>query len=334
MYSKPFHQADLNKLSFLVTGGAGFIGSNIVEYLVKYNTGKIRILDNLATGSIQNIEPFLNLPNVEFIQGDITDEKTCTEACQNIDYVLHQAALGSVPRSIKDPIATNNVNSTGFLNILVAAKEANVKRVVYASSSSVYGDSPKLPKVEAEIGKPLSPYAVSKLTNELYADVFHKVYGMEIIGLRYFNIFGPKQSPQGEYAAAIPLFINAVLNQQSPYINGDGEQTRDFTFVENAVQANIRSALSDNKEAINQVFNVAVGENTSINNLFQLLNEFARTNVKSVHRADRPGDVRNSLADISKATRLIGYVPTAKLKEGLKITLEWFERVYSLTKIE
>lgn len=332
MYNTPFHHTDLSKYSFLVTGGAGFIGSNIVEYLVKYNAGKIRILDNLATGFLENISPFIKLPNVEFIHDDITNVDACKRACNNINFILHQAALGSVPRSIKDPIATHLVNSTGFLNILVAAKDAGVKRIVYASSSSVYGDSKSLPKIESQIGVALSPYAVSKLSNELYADVFHKVYNLEIIGLRYFNVFGPKQSPRGEYAAAIPLFINATLNDQPPFINGDGEQTRDFTFIENAVQANIKAVLSENKNAINQVFNVAVGENISINSLFNILKQSSGTNINAMHREARAGDIRNSLADISKAKELLEYSPTVKIKEGLKITLKWFEENYSNIK--
>ncbi|HEX8517417.1 MAG TPA: NAD-dependent epimerase/dehydratase family protein, partial [Bacteroidia bacterium] len=255
MYDTPFHTTDISGKSFLVTGGAGFIGSNIVEYLLKYNAKRVVVLDNLSTGFEANIQPYLSHPGFKFIKGDICNPDDCIEACKSIDYVFHQAALGSVPRSIKNPIATHNVNATGFINVLIAARDADVKRVVYASSSSVYGDSKILPKVEDQIGKQLSPYAVSKMTNELYGEIFAKTYSMEIIGLRYFNIFGPRQNPQGEYAAAIPLFINALLHEQSPAINGNGEQTRDFTFVENAVQANVKAMLTQNIKAEGTVFN-------------------------------------------------------------------------------
>ena len=265
MYETPFHNTDLSKHSFLVTGGCGFIGSNIVEYLLKYKAGKVVVLDNISTGFKKNIEPFLGKPNFSFIEGDIINLETCKSACRGIDFVNHQAALGSVPRSVKDPVATHAVNATGFLNMLVAAKDAGVKRVVYASSSSVYGDHPVLPKVEEETGNPLSPYAVTKKTNELYARVFGSTYKMEIIGLRYFNVFGPNQSPEGAYAAVIPLFMQAVINKTAPYIDGDGEQTRDFTFVENAVQANIRSFFAENKEALNKVYNVADRKSTRLN---------------------------------------------------------------------
>jgi UDP-N-acetylglucosamine 4-epimerase len=326
MYNTAFHKKDISKDSFLVTGGAGFIGSNLVEYLVKYNAGKIRILDNLATGFRQNIEPFLSLPNVEFIEGDITDLKICETACKNIHYVFHEAALGSVPRSIENPIATNLVNVNGFLNMLVASRNAKVKRFVYASSSSVFGDSKVLPKVEDNIGKPLSPYAVSKLVNEQYADVFAKTYNMQIIGLRYFNIYGPNQSPNGAYAAAIPLFMEKLINNQSPFINGDGEQTRDFTFVENAVQANIKAMFTENDKALTQLFNIACGENITINQLFEIIKKYSGASVTATHREERAGDIKDSLADISKARNLLGYEPGIKTDEGLKITLEWFKK--------
>lgn len=325
MYENKFHSLDISKLSFLVTGGAGFIGSNIVEYLLKNGAGKVRVLDNLSEGLQENVDIFLSNPNYEFSDGSITDYDTCLKNCEGIDYVLHQAALGSVPRSIKNPVATNESNVTGFLNMLTAAKDSGVKRFVYASSSSVYGDSPVLPKVEEQIGKPLSPYAVSKYVDELYADVFARTYNMEVIGLRYFNIFGPRQKPDGPYAAAIPLFMDALLNGRSPFINGDGEQTRDFTFVENAVQANIRALFTNVEGATGQVYNVAVAERISINLLFNTLKELTASDVVPVYREEREGDIKNSLADISKAQKYLGYEPTTKVKEGLRITLNWFK---------
>jgi UDP-N-acetylglucosamine 4-epimerase len=325
VYENPFHSQSLENKSFLITGGAGFIGSNLVEYLLKYKAGKVRVLDNLSNGFRKNIKTFLDNPAFEVLEGDIRDLETCMKACAGIDVVLHQAALGSVPRSIKDPVTTNNVNIGGFVNMLLAAKDQQVKRFVYAASSSTYGDSKSLPKVEDKIGKPLSPYAVTKYANELYADVFGKTYGMEIIGLRYFNIFGPKQDPNGAYAAVIPLFIDAVLKGKPPRMNGDGGQTRDFTFVENCVEANIRAALTDNPEAVNQVYNIAVGDRTSLNDLFNILKEEAGSNVVPEYGPDRAGDIRDSLADISKAQRLLGYNPQVRIREGLKQTLEWFK---------
>jgi UDP-N-acetylglucosamine 4-epimerase len=326
MYNTPYHTDDLSKYSFLVTGGAGFVGSNIVEYLLKHGAKTVRVLDNLSEGHIENLEEFKNNAAFEFIQGDITNIDDCRAACDGIDYVTHQAALGSVPRSIKTPEKTNNANVDGFLNMLIAARDANVKRFVYASSSSVYGDSPALPKIEAQIGNPLSPYAVSKYTNELYANVFHKCYGMEVLGLRYFNIFGPKQSPKGAYAAVIPLFIQGIFDNNAPFINGDGEQTRDFTFVENAVQANIRAMFATNPKAIGEVYNIAVGDRITINLLFNELARLAGSDLKANHRDDREGDIRDSLADISKARTLIEYNPLIKVEEGLKRTLEWFQK--------
>ncbi|MGZ4033613.1 MAG: SDR family oxidoreductase [Bacteroidia bacterium] len=324
MYTTPFHTIDLSTKTFLVTGGAGFIGSNIVEYLLKYNAKKVVVLDNLATGFEENIKPYSTLSNFEFIKGDICNIDDCHKACKGIDYVFHQAALGSVPRSIQNPIATHNVNSTGFINVLIAARDAKVKRVVYASSSSVYGDSKILPKVENQIGKQLSPYAVSKMTNELYGEIFSKTYNMEIIGLRYFNIFGPRQNPKGEYAAAIPLFINALLHDQAPALNGDGEQTRDFTFVENAVQANIKAMFAEQIKTQGTIFNIAVGERVSLNQLIEILKRLIGTSIKQTYREERPGDIRDSLADISKAQMSIGYDPQIKIEEGLKRTLTWF----------
>lgn len=321
MYENKYHDIDLQNTNVLVTGGAGFIGSNIVEYLVKYNIGKVRILDNFSTGFKSNIENFLGLDNVELVEGDIRDLNVCQKACEGIDYVLHQAALGSVPRSINDPISTNEVNITGFLNMLVAVKDQKVKRMVYAASSSTYGDSKELPKVEDRIGKPLSPYAVTKYVNELYADVFAKTYNIETIGLRYFNVFGPKQSPNGEYAAVIPLFIKAVKEGKPAYINGDGEQTRDFTFVENAVQANIKAMLAINKEAVNEVYNVACGERISLNELWRMINKNAGKTIDPIYRDGRQGDVRDSLADIEKVKLLLSYSPFFGVNDGLMETI-------------
>src|SRR5215213_1651628 len=261
-------------MRILITGGAGFIGSNLTEYLLnKPGIETVRVFDNLATGNLKNIELFESNSKFEFVQGDIRDYEACVQACDGIDLITHQAALGSVPRSIKDPLTTNDVNITGTLNIFTAAKEKNIKRVVYAASSSTYGDHPGLPKVEDKIGNPLSPYAVTKYVNELYAQVYANIYGLELIGLRYFNVFGPKQNPKGAYAAVIPLFTNAVLNNEPPLINGDGNHSRDFTFVENAVEANVLALFTQNKEAVNQVYNIAYGVQTSLNDLFELIKE-------------------------------------------------------------
>lgn len=326
MYENPFHSEPLDELTFLVTGGGGFIGSHLVEYLLSFNAGKVRVLDNFSNGFLKNLEPFRNNPRFELIEGDIRNPAICEQACEGMDIVLHQAALGSVPRSIKDPITTNEVNISGFVNMLTAAREQKVKRFVYAASSSTYGDSASLPKVEHIIGKPLSPYAVTKYANELYADVFGKTYGMEIIGLRYFNIFGPRQDPKGAYAAVIPLFVEAVLKGKPPVMNGDGEQTRDFTFVGNCVQANIKAALTTNPEAVNQVYNIAVGDRTSLNELFSILREEAGAEVTPIYGPNRAGDIRDSLADISKAQQLLGYDPQVQIREGLRQTLEWFRQ--------
>ena len=326
MYDKQFHIEDLKNASFLVTGGAGFIGSNIVEYLLKYDAGKVIVLDNLSTGFMKNIQPFISSTNFKFIEGDICNYQTCLDACKNIDFVIHQAAIGSVPRSVEFPLNTHASNTTGFLNMLNAAKEAKVKRFVYASSSSVYGDSHDLPKTENHIGRPLSPYAVSKLAGELYAEVFYKTYGMEVIGLRYFNIYGPRQDPSGPYAAAIPLFMKALKDNKSPVIYGSGEQTRDFTFVENAVQANIKAVFTKEAEALGQVFNIAVGERVSVNTLFSILKKNIGSSVIPVHKEERQGDIKHSLADISKANTLLGYSPQIKIEEGLRITLDWFKK--------
>lgn len=312
--------------NFLITGGAGFIGSNIVEHLLSNNCPRVVVLDNLSNGYYENIKEFESHPNFEFIEGDIRDLSICKKAMQEIDIVLHQAALGSVPRSINDPISSNEVNISGFLNMLVAQKESkSVKRLVYAASSSTYGDSKALPKVEENIGKPLSPYAVTKYVNELYADVFAKTYGIEIIGLRYFNVFGPKQSPDGAYAAVIPLFMQALKDEKAPTINGDGEQTRDFTFVENAIQANIKAAFAP-KEAINEVYNVAYGERISLNQLWSDLKEISGVEVEANYGPPRQGDVRDSLADISKGRELLNYQPKFSVREGLKITWKKFNQ--------
>ncbi|MEI6764065.1 MAG: SDR family oxidoreductase [Bacteroidota bacterium] len=328
MYEQAYHPGTIDKTNFLVTGGAGFIGSHIVEYLMKHGAAKVRVLDNLATGFKKNIESYFGNPHFEFIEGDICNTETCATACSGIDYVIHQAALGSIPRSVKDPAATNATNVNGQLNILVAARDAGVKRVVYASSSSVYGDSKTLPKTEDKIGKPLSPYAVTKYVNEMYATVFGPIYNMQIIGLRYFNIFGPRQNPGGPYAAAIPLFIDSLLTNKQLFINGDGEQTRDFTFVENAVQANIRALFTTHTEAPGQVFNIARGGRTSVNELFNILKELTGSSLEPTYREERAGDIRDSLADVSKASALLGYAPAVTIRQGLEITLDWFKIYY------
>jgi UDP-N-acetylglucosamine 4-epimerase len=324
MYETPYHIASLENKSFLITGGAGFIGSNLVEYLLKFGAGKVRVLDNLSTGNIKNIEEFLTNTAFEFIEGDIRELATCQKACEGIEYVAHQAALGSVPRSINDPIATNEVNVNGFLNMLVATRDNKCKRFVYAASSSTYGDSNELPKVEDRIGKPLSPYAVTKYVNELYADVFARIYGMETIGLRYFNVFGPRQDPNGAYAAVIPLFIKAIKEDKPATINGDGETSRDFTFVQNVVQANIMALLVDNKAAINQVYNVACGERTTLNELWHSLLEISNKNIEPIYKFEREGDVRHSLANIEKAKLLLKYNPYITLREGLRKTVSFY----------
>ncbi len=323
------HTKDISNSSFLVTGGAGFIGSHITEYLLKNGAGKVRVLDNFLTGFKKNIDLFSGYTNFEFIEGDIRSYSDCVKACEAIDYVSHQAALGSVPRSVKDPVTSNEVNVTGFLNMLTAAKDAGVKTFVYASSSSVYGDEPTLPKIEERVGNPLSPYAVTKKTNELYANVFADLYGMKTVGLRYFNVFGPRQDPDGPYAAVIPLFVSGIIKQTPVYINGDGEQTRDFTFVDNAVQANIRGMLSDNPDAFGKAYNVAVGENFSVNFLYNSIRDMLGMQHEATYREPRAGDIRNSLADISRAKDLLGYAPTQRFMDGLKQTVDFFREMYS-----
>ena len=314
--------SEIAQIKVLITGGAGFIGSNLVEFLLKNKVKQVRVLDNLSTGHYHNISEFEGNQAFEFIKGDIRDLETCKRACDGMDYVLHQAALGSVPRSIEDPVTTNDVNVSGFLNMLVAVKDSGVKRMVYAASSSTYGDSKGLPKVEEVIGKPLSPYAITKYVNELYADVFAKTYGIEMIGLRYFNVFGPKQDPNGAYAAVIPKFINLVLNNESPVINGDGSISRDFTYIENVVQINIKAMMSPS-EGANEVYNVACGESTSLTQLIELIQTIADTEVEVIYGEKRKGDIEHSLADISKAKSLLDYIPKIDIEEGLKKTVEW-----------
>ena len=326
----------MKKVNVLLTGGAGFIGSNILAALLKdERVGKVRVLDNLATGNRKNIERYLKHPDFEFVWGDIREYTTCIDVCQDIDAICHQAALGSVPRSIQHPVTTNNVNITGTLNIFTAAKNCGIKRVVYAASSSTYGDSKELPKKEDRIGSPISPYAVTKLVNELYANVYGSLYNMEFIGLRYFNVFGPNQDPHGAYAAVIPLFATAVLQDKQPTINGDGEQSRDFTYVDNAVQANIRAIFVENPDAINQVYNIACGDRISINELFNYLKEAGHSDLEPIYGPGRPGDVKHSLADISKAKVLLGYDPKVSVREGLIKVFGWYaERFFHGGNVE
>lgn len=324
-----FHNGDISNSTFLVTGGAGFIGSHIVEYLLKHGAGKVRVLDNLSTGFKRNIEPFTGMPNFEFVEADIRDAQACANACEGIDYVTHQAALGSVPRSVSDPITSNDVNVGGFVNMITAAKNAGVKAFVYASSSSVYGDEPNLPKQEERTGNLLSPYAVTKMTNELYANVFARLYNMKVVGLRYFNVFGPRQDPHGPYAAVIPLFVDGILNNKPVYINGDGNQTRDFTYVENAVQANVRGMLCEHDAAFAQAYNIAVGERFTVNFLYESIRELLGIAHSPTYREPRAGDIHDSLADISKAQNLLGYAPTQRFTDGLKKTVDFFRELNS-----
>ena len=325
---KHFHEDDqqFRASTFLVTGGAGFVGSHIVEYLLEHGAKQVRVIDNLSEGRLINLEHLKQNDRLRFTEGDITNEETVAKIMEGVDFVSHQAALGSVPRSLKTPLATNHANVTGFLTVLDAARRANVKRFVYASSSSVYGDHPVLPKVETQIGKPLSPYAVSKRVNELYADVFSSSYGMKIAGLRYFNIFGPRQNPDGPYAAVIPLFIRSLMSGESAMINGDGGQTRDFTYVENAVQANIRALFSNVAGAMGKVYNIAVGERISVLEMYKILQENAGSDINATHRPDREGDIRDSLADISLANQYLRYQPEVTMREGLRMTYDWFKK--------
>ena len=319
----------LTKKKILVTGGAGFIGSNLTEALLKLNN-EVICLDNFATGKKENITPFLTNPNYTLIEGDIRKLSDCQLAVKGVDYVLHQAALGSVPRSIKDPITSNEVNVSGFLNMLTASRDSGVKRFIYAASSSTYGDSEALPKVEDEIGKPLSPYAITKYVNELYADVFSKTYDLETIGLRYFNVFGRKQDPNGAYAAVIPKFVSQFMAGESPVINGNGEFSRDFTYIDNVIQANLLSMITDNKEAINMVYNVAFGERNSLKDLVELLKkqltEFDPKikDIQVIYGPNRVGDIPHSLASIDKSKKLLNYNPRYSLKDGLEQSVKWY----------
>ena len=317
------------KNKILITGGAGFIGSNLCEYFLSKGH-KIVCMDNFATGHRHNLKDFINNPDFRLIEGDIRNSSDCHNAVQGVDYVLHQAALGSVPRSIKDPITTNEVNVSGFLNILTAARDANVKRFVYAASSSTYGDSQGLPKVEDVIGKPLSPYAITKYVNELYAEIFSRTYGLETIGLRYFNVFGRKQDPNGAYAAVIPKFVLQLMQLESPKINGDGNYSRDFTYIDNVIQMNELAISTTNPEAINTVFNTAYGDRNTLNDLVDFLKKYLSVydpriaNVSIEYGPNRAGDIPHSLASIEKAKRLLGYDPQFSLQEGLKEAVSWY----------
>jgi len=319
----------LTKKKILVTGGAGFIGSNLTEALLKLNN-EVICLDNFATGKKENITAFTTNPNYTLIEGDIRKLSDCQLAVKGVDYVLHQAALGSVPRSIKDPITSNEVNVSGFLNMLIASRDSGVKRFIYAASSSTYGDSESLPKVEDKIGKPLSPYAITKYVNELYADVFSKTYGLETIGLRYFNVFGRKQDPNGAYAAVIPKFVSQFMAGESPVINGDGEFSRDFTYIDNVIQANLLSITTKNKEAINTVYNVAFGERNTLKDLVELLKKSLTEfdpkikDIQVIYGPNRVGDIPHSLASIDKAKKLLVYNPQFSLEKGLKEAVNWY----------
>lgn len=315
--------------NILVTGGAGFIGSNLCEALLELNAN-VTCLDNFATGHRHNIAPFMSRKNFVLVEGDIRDLDTCQKACLNQDYVLHQAALGSVPRSINDPITSNDVNVGGFLNMLVAARDNSVKRFIYAASSSTYGDSEALPKVEDKIGKPLSPYAITKYVNELYAEIFNSCYGLNTIGLRYFNVFGRRQDPNGAYAAVIPLFVKQFMEHQSPVINGDGSYSRDFTYIDNVVQMNLLSITTENKAALNQVYNTAVGDRTTLVQLTELLKKHLTVfdnkikEIEIVHGPNRKGDIPHSLASVEKAERLLGYRPTHTIDAGIGEAVKWY----------
>lgn len=313
----------------LVTGGAGFIGSNLCETLLGLDNSVV-CLDNFSTGKKENIEPFLKNPNFKLITGDIRNFDDCQKAVDGVDFVLHEAALGSVPRSINDPITTNEVNISGFLNMLVASRNARVKRFVYAASSSTYGDSVTLPKIEDVIGKPLSPYAITKYVNELYADIFATLYEIECIGLRYFNVFGRRQDPNGAYAAVIPLFIKQLMNHNSPVINGDGEYSRDFTYIDNVVQMNLLAITTNNAQAVNSVYNTAFGERTTLNDLINYLKENLSeydpgiSKIEIKYGPNRKGDIPHSLASIDKAKEFLGYNPQYSLKDGLKQAISWY----------
>jgi UDP-N-acetylglucosamine 4-epimerase len=320
---------ELSNKKILVTGGAGFIGSNLCEELLR-SGNRVVCLDNFATGKRKNIEQFLKNINFTLIDGDIRKLEDCIKATKDVDYVLHQAALGSVPRSIKDPITSNDVNVSGFLNMLVAARDNGVKRFVFAASSSTYGDSESMPKVEDIIGKPLSPYAITKYVNELYADIFSKTYGLETIGLRYFNVFGRKQDPNGAYAAVIPKFVSQLIKGESPVINGDGNFSRDFTYIDNVIQANLLSLVTTNKKAINTIYNVAYGDRNTLNDLIGYIKEYLSdfdskiSNVEVIYGPNRVGDVPHSHASVEKAKELLNYNPQFNLQKGLKKAIKWY----------
>lgn len=319
----------ISNYKFLVTGGAGFIGSNLCESLLNLGN-KVICLDNFSTGKKENIQPFLKNPDFKLITGDIRSLDDCKNAVDGVDYVFHEAALGSVPRSINDPITTNDVNIGGFLNMLVASRDAGVKRFIYAASSSTYGDSKTLPKVEDVIGKPLSPYAITKYVNELYANVFADLYKLECIGLRYFNVFGKRQDPNGAYAAVIPLFIKLLINHESPVINGDGEFSRDFTYIENVIQMNLRAATTTNQDAVNTIYNTAFGERTTLNELVKDLKEYLSefdpeiSKIEIKYGSARKGDIPHSLASIEKGKNLLHYRPQYSLRDGLKEAISWY----------
>lgn len=318
-----------SKIKIVITGGAGFIGSNLCEYFLS-KEHEVVCLDNFATGHRHNIAPFLKNDNFTLIEGDIRNLEDCRIAVSGATFILHQAALGSVPRSMKDPITSNDVNVTGFLNMLVAARDEKVKRFIYAASSSTYGDSESLPKMEDIIGKPLSPYAITKYVNELYADIFSKTYGLETIGLRYFNVFGRRQDPNGAYAAVIPLFVKQFMKHESPVINGDGNYSRDFTYIDNVIQMNERAMLTDNLEAVNTVYNTAVGDRTTLNDLVDYLKKHlskfdsAILDIEVIHGPNRQGDIPHSLASVDKARKLLGYHPSHTIDSGLKEAVSWY----------
>ncbi len=319
----------LSSAKILVTGGAGFIGSNLCEKLLDLDA-KVICLDNFSTGKKENISTFLSNKKFSLVEGDIRDLTTCKKACEDVDFILHQAALGSVPRSLNDPITSNEVNVSGFLNMLVAARDAGVKRFVYAASSSTYGDSKDLPKVEDVIGKPLSPYAITKYVNELYANIFKNAYDLDTIGLRYFNVFGRKQDPNGAYAAVIPKFVIQLINHESPVINGDGTYSRDFTYIDNVIQMNLLALTSENQEALNQVYNTAVGDRTNLLELTSLLKKHLSdfdpkiAEVEIKHGPERAGDIPHSLASVKKAQNLLGYNPKYPIEEGIKEAVKWY----------
>lgn len=336
-HQKILQHLETHQYHWLITGVAGFIGSNLLEALLRMNQ-KVTGLDNFSTGYQHNLDQVRHLvgqdawENFSFVEGDIRKLEDCAHVCKGVDYILHQAALGSVPRSIEDPILSNDNNVTGFLNMLVAARDAKAKRFVYAASSSTYGDHPDLPKIESQIGNPLSPYAVTKYVNELYADVFARCYGTQSIGLRYFNVFGPRQDPNGAYAAVIPQWIAALIKNQPLHVNGDGETTRDFCFIDNVVQANVLAALADHPDASNQVYNVALNESTSLNQLYHMMRSLLLDSFPHIENhhpqygAFREGDVRHSQADISKAAGLLGFSPTHRVEEGLREAMEWYKK--------